>query len=116
MANKLGEAGVDDGTLAYLLTTTLVERRAMMLYPLLRAATSRDDVRREMSAIIAEEAAHKGPLEDAAKVRLAKHCGETLSLELFVAEEEALFRRWLERMEAPFVSTAPAAAPTRART
>jgi len=54
---------IDDTELAYLVTTTLVERRAMFLYPLYKARTSDDTVRTTMDRIIQEEASHRRPIE-----------------------------------------------------
>jgi hypothetical protein len=55
--------GKEDTALNYLLVTTLIERRAMKLYPLYRSITTREDVREELSAIIREEQAHRVAIE-----------------------------------------------------
>lgn len=55
--------GVDDTPLNYLLVTTLIERRAMMVYPLYRAATQHDFISEELQAIVVEEQDHRVELE-----------------------------------------------------
>ena len=55
-----GEAPV----LNYLLVTAVIERRAMALYPLLRAASRHPRVREELSQIIVEEQSHRVAIEE----------------------------------------------------
>jgi hypothetical protein len=55
--------GVEDTPLNYLLVTTLIERRAMMVYPLYRAATTHDFIADELQKIVVEEQDHRVELE-----------------------------------------------------
>lgn len=59
----LKEEGLNDQKHSYLLTTLLIENRAMKIYPLYRSITKRTDVKDELTEIIKEEANHKKPLE-----------------------------------------------------
>lgn len=72
----------------YLLVTTLIERRAMMIYPLYRSFTTHDVVRDELQQIIVEEQDHRVALEEKA-VELLEAQG--LSLDDALALEEDLF-------------------------
>jgi rubrerythrin len=62
--------GKEDPRQNYLLVTTLVERRAMMVYPLYRAATHLDVVRDELQVIIVEEQDHRVEIEERATAYL----------------------------------------------
>ena len=48
----------------YLLTTTLVEQRAMQVYPLYKAATRQAAVKEELGRIVAEEQRHRRSIEE----------------------------------------------------
>jgi hypothetical protein len=56
--------GSEHVLLNYLVVTTMIERRAMELYPLYRSATERDDVRDELQVIIREEQNHRVAIEE----------------------------------------------------
>ena len=56
--------GGEDARVNYLLTTTLVELRAMQVYPLYKAATGRTDVKEELGRIVAEEQRHRRSIEE----------------------------------------------------
>ena len=56
-------SGREDVRLNYLLTTTLIEQRAMQLYPLYKAATRRPEVKEELGRVIAEEQSHRRTIE-----------------------------------------------------
>lgn len=62
--------GIDDEFLNYLLTTTLIERRAMKLYPVYREISRHSVVVAELDRVIAEETSHRAPLETLARERL----------------------------------------------
>lgn len=72
----------------YLLTTCLIERRAMKLYPVYKNATRRPSIASEMAAVIAEETNHRHHIEEETK-KILQRAGGTLAplLEL----EENLF-------------------------
>lgn len=55
----------------YLLVTTLIERRAMMIYPLYRSATPHDFVAEELQQIVVEEQDHRVAIEENALELLA---------------------------------------------
>lgn len=102
--------GGPENELNYLLVTTIVERRAMMVYPLYRASTRRDDVRQELTQVITEEQSHRGELEDAAVTALAKigeQLGRSLSLTDFFDAEQPLFAAWLDAAEHAAQTLAP---------
>jgi rubrerythrin len=63
--------GARDEEACYLVTTTLIERRAMRLYPLYRSITTHDFIKAELKAVILEEASHRKALEKAAEAKLA---------------------------------------------
>lgn len=65
-----GLTGADDEFLNYLLTTTLIERRAMKLYPLYREVSRNPVVMAELDRVISEETSHRVPLEALARERL----------------------------------------------
>jgi hypothetical protein len=56
--------GRDDVRLNYLLTTTLIEQRAMQLYPIYKSTTRQRVVKEELGRIIAEEQSHRRSIED----------------------------------------------------
>lgn len=81
----------------YLLVTTLVEKRAMKLYPLYRALTQNPTVQDELQKIILEESSHKPAIETAAHALLKQHglklkpC-EKIEVQLFGTFEDAVER------------------------
>ncbi|QDG53784.1 hypothetical protein FIV42_24485 [Persicimonas caeni] len=87
--------GEDDPRQNYLLVTTLIERRAMMVYPLYRAATSHDIVRDELQAIIVEEQDHRVEIEERAIAHLE---ARGVDIEAAFALEEDLFGSLLTAM------------------
>lgn len=88
--------GTTDVSLHYLLTTAVVERRAMVLYPLYKAATRQAVVREELGRVVVEEQSHRRAIEDACQQRLAQ-VGATL--ESALALEEPLFEAFLSVLE-----------------
>lgn len=88
--------GETDVYLHYLLTTTTIERRAMVLYPLYKAATSHPFVREELGRVVIEEQSHRRAIEDACLTRLREVNG---SLETALAVEERLFGAFLGVLE-----------------
>lgn len=87
--------GRRDERLSYLLTTTMVERRAMQLYPLYRASSRQPAVREELRRVIGEEQAHR--------VGIEKQCLESLNgrdLAEPARIEEKLFDVFLTALEA----------------
>lgn len=66
--------GQEDPKLNYLLVTSMIERRAMELYPLYRAASEDEVVREELAAIITEEQEHRIAIEETC-VRLLSEYG-----------------------------------------
>jgi rubrerythrin len=62
----------------YLLVTTLVERRAMEMYPLYRSATDIDEVADELQQIVVEEQDHRVAIEENCKDLLAKYGVDSL--------------------------------------
>jgi hypothetical protein len=63
--------GRDDVRLNYLLTTTLIEHRAMQLYPLYKAASRRPEVKEELGRVVAEEQSHRRTIEQRCTEALA---------------------------------------------
>lgn len=88
--------GSSDVYLHYLLTTTTIERRAMVLYPLYKAATRHPSVREELGRVVVEEQSHRRAIEDACIARLREVNG---SLETALAVEERLFGAFLGELE-----------------
>lgn len=66
-------SGKDSEFEKYLLVTTLIERRAMMIYPLYRAATPHDFVAEELQQIVVEEQDHRVAIEENALDLLASY-------------------------------------------
>ncbi len=81
-------AGQRDMWGSYLLVTTLIERRAMRLYPLYKSLTRHEVVRDEVQRVILEEANHRKVLESRALAHVRALGVEDLSE--CVAMEEAL--------------------------
>lgn len=88
--------GADDEYLNYLLVTTMIERRAMQLYPLYRAATQSDTVRAALSEIIVEEQNHRILLEERCVAALAVHGLDLAPALAIEAEAFSMFWRTLE--------------------
>ncbi|RYZ47142.1 MAG: hypothetical protein EOO72_00225 [Myxococcaceae bacterium] len=88
--------GQTDVHLHYLLTTAVVERRAMVLYPLYKAATRHAVVREELGRVVVEEQNHRRTIEEACEARLAT-VGATL--EPALALEARLFEAFLGVLE-----------------
>lgn len=89
--------GREDSLLNYLVVTTMVERRAMELYPLYRAATERENVREELQAIIKEEQSHRIAIEERC-VSLLSEAG-VRDLSAASAVESAFFADLLVELE-----------------
>lgn len=85
------QLGQDDLHANYLLVTTLIEKRAMRLYPLYRSITPHEQIQEQLRRVILEEAEHRRTIEDALMAHLAVLGVEDISpcLEL----EQALFER-----------------------
>ena len=88
--------GKQDVFLHYLLTTTAIERRAMVLYPLYKAATRHPSVREELGRVVVEEQSHRRSIEDACVAQLSAAGG---ALETALAMEERLFGTFLGEIE-----------------
>lgn len=86
--------GRHDPRAFYLLTTTLIERRAMQLYPLYRATTSQESVREELRKVITEEQNHRVGIEAECLSMHAPH-----ALDEPIAIEERLFGVFLSALE-----------------
>jgi rubrerythrin len=80
-------AGRTDVHANYLLVTTLIERRAMRLYPLFKSITTHEFVAEELQRVILEEADHRAEIEQACREML-ESCGA--GFDEAVALEESL--------------------------
>jgi hypothetical protein len=89
--------GRPDVYLHYLLTTTAIERRAMVLYPLYKAASRHPGVREELGRIVTEEQSHRRTIEDACVARLT---AVGASLDAALELEERLFSAFIGELEA----------------
>jgi hypothetical protein len=89
--------GHEDTKLHYLLTTTLLGQRAMLVYPLYKAATRVTSVRLELGRVAAEEQSHRIDIEETCKLRLARAGVSDLSAPR--ALEERLFGTFLSALE-----------------
>lgn len=89
--------GHEDVRLNYLLTTTLIEQRAMLIYPLYKAATRVPSVRLELGKVVTEEQSHRLDIEETCKLRLAQAGVSDLSAPK--ALEERLFGAFLSALE-----------------
>jgi len=104
--------GREDVRLNYLLTTTLVEQRAMVLYPLYKAATHHAAVRAELGRVVTEEQSHRRDIEETCLRLLAQAGAPDLSGPK--ALEERLFDGFLTALEnGPGGSRAAGNAPER---
>ena len=94
-ANDL--VGVEHQVLNYLLVTSMIERRAMILYPAYRGVTRHEAVRDELATIITEEQDHRMRIEDEC-VQLLSHWNiEDLSTPSTV--ESAFFSDFVRALE-----------------
>lgn len=100
--------GSEDTFLNYLLTTTLIEQRAMVIYPLYKAATRSEVVRAELKAVVIEEQSHRAEIEDRCR-QLLERAG-VASLDEPEALEAKLFERFLTALEAEVGSVVALAA------
>jgi hypothetical protein len=89
--------GHEDVRLNYLVTTTLVEQRAMVLYPLYKAATRQAAVRAELGKVVTEEQSHRREIEQTCQRLLAEAGVPDLSA--LKALEERLFDGFLSALE-----------------
>ncbi|PTL78041.1 hypothetical protein [Vitiosangium sp. GDMCC 1.1324] len=97
--------GHEDVKLNYLLTTTIVEQRAMLMYPLYKAATHQASVRTELGKVVTEEQSHRLDIEETCKLRLAQAGVSDLSAPRAI--EERLFGAFLSALEREVSSPAP---------
>jgi hypothetical protein len=104
--------GHEDVRLNYLLTTAVVEQRAMVMYPLYKAATRQAAVRTELGRVITEEQSHRLDIEETCKLRLARAGVSDLSAPRAI--EERLFGAFLSTLEREV--SAPSRQPTIALT
>jgi len=88
--------GREDVRLNYLLTTTLIEQRAMQVYPLYKAATRHPVVKEELGKIVAEEQSHRRSIETVCIEALAA-AGTDLDQPLAI--EARLFEAMLAALE-----------------
>lgn len=98
LASRLAalSAGTDP-SLVYLLVTAVIERRAMVLYPLYKAATRRASVREALGRVVVEEQAHRVTIEETCRVRLSASEGRLF--EEGLAQEEKLFETFWDAMD-----------------
>jgi hypothetical protein len=89
--------GREDVRLSYLLTTTMIEQRAMQIYPLYKAATRQAVVKEELGKVVAEEQSHRRSIEEICVEALAAE-GQDLSRPKEI--EAALFDAFLGALEA----------------
>ena len=97
--------GREDTRLSYLLTTTLIEKRAMLIYPLYKAATRSAQVREELGRVVTEEQGHRRSIEETCLEALAQLCGKDLAEPIVL--EAGLFEGLLAALEAECGLTAP---------
>jgi hypothetical protein len=86
--------GQEDTYQNYLMVTTMVEKRAMQLYPLYKSLTPHPEVKEELHKIILEEANHRVAIEDSALRILKKHGVD--NFDEGVAIETRLFNQFIE--------------------
>ena len=104
-----GVLGREDTRLSYLLTTTMIEQRAMMVYPLYKAATRQPIVREELAKVVTEEQSHRRDIEDRCKELLAQLGVPDLSAPLAI--EAKLFAPLLDALTAEATTLARLPAP-----
>lgn len=92
--------GQEDIHANYLLVTTLIEKRAMRLYPLYRSITPHEQIQEQLRRVIIEEAEHRRTIEDALMSHLASLGIQDIEecLEL----EQALFERLEQELSVGF--------------
>jgi len=100
--------GAQDVQLSYLLTTTLIEQRAMQIYPLYKAATRNPVVRAELGRVVVEEQGHRRSIEEICVEALSLRAGKDLTEPKAIEAE--LFEGVLQALEAE-VGTAPVLVP-----
>ena len=89
--------GREDVRLNYLLTTTLIEQRAMQLYPIYKAATRQAVVKEELGKVVAEEQRHRHSIEEICIETLATAGTDLGRPRAIEAELFAVFLAALER-------------------
>jgi hypothetical protein len=105
--------GREHPALNYLLVTSMIERRAMMLYPLYRSASEHGVVREEMQKIITEEQDHRVRIEEDC-VRLLSEWNIS-SLSAPEAVESAFFAGFWSHLEVELgLAQAPTPTPAEA--
>ena len=82
---------------SYLWTTTVIERRAMMLYPAYERITKNKVVQQNLLEIIEDEKTHRGPIEDEA-IRLLKKQGIDDPLKEALSIENSFFEKFEEAL------------------
>jgi hypothetical protein len=90
--------GAEDTQLSYLLTTTLIEQRAMQIYPLYKAASRNPVVREELGRVVVEEQGHRRSIEEICVEALGARAGKDLTEPKAV--EAGLFEALLQALEA----------------
>lgn len=89
--------GREDTALNYLLTTTLIEKRAMQIYPLMKAATQQSNVKTELGKVVVEEQSHRKEIEEKCEQWLRSEGADGLTEPLKL--EERLFAEFLTALE-----------------
>ena len=79
----------------YLLTTSLIEKRAMTLYPLYRDITTQDSVRAELESVISDESKHRVEIDKEIKSLLDD---SGLSLEPCWKIETELYEKFVKEL------------------
>lgn len=95
-----------DSWACYLVVTAAVERRAMLIYPVLRRHSRHPRVVEEVKRIISEEASHKVAIEKAAKDLLISRA---LDWDTVLDQEQTLFDALLNAMLAALNEASPRA-------
>ncbi|MBX2813543.1 MAG: ferritin-like domain-containing protein [Myxococcales bacterium] len=78
---------------AYLVTTALIEQRALRLYPAYEERTTHEGVRRELKRLVGEEAKHRLMIESSAQELMA---AVEQGWEQLLDREEGLFEVWMQ--------------------
>lgn len=89
--------GRNDSNQNYLIVTSIVERRAMKLYPLYRRITRNGFVRDELKRVIEEENAHRRSIEEACLKILNRN--DVPDFEECERMEDALFLKFQDALE-----------------
>lgn len=95
--------GGEDTHLSYLLTTTLIEQRAMQIYPLYKAASRNPVVREELGRVVVEEQGHRRSIEEICVEALGARAGKDLTEPKAI--EAGLFEALLQALEAEVGAT-----------